>query len=355
MDERTALPLLRSTFEAVTGLVVQDWEEQPQLRGSHTRPDVRLVASGTPFIAEYKAAATTEQIGAAAHLLSAAAEPGTVPLLVVPYMGEVGRQMCRAVGVSWLDLSGNADISAPPVRIRILGEPNRFKRPGRPTTLFAPRSARVARVLLQHSEQTWLQGELADLSGLSRGFLSRLLPRYEEAGFVTREPLGRSARYRCVDPDGLLAAWRADYDFTGHTILRGHVASRTGPELLRELANSLSMQQIDYAATGLAAAWLWEPFAAFRTAAIYLASWPSPSLMAELGFHEGARGSNAWLVVPNDDGVFDGAVHLEGVRCVSAVQVYLDLKGQPERADEAAEELRRLHLTWPRTSQGVES
>ena len=66
----------------------------------------------------------------------------------------------------------------------------------------------------------------------------------------------------------------------------------------------------------------------------------------EIGFHEGARGSNTWLVVPDDAGVFTGAIERDGIRCVSPIQTYLDLKGQPERAEEAGAELRRLHFAW---------
>jgi hypothetical protein len=52
-----------------------------------------------------------------------------------------------------------------------------------------------------------------------------------------------------------------------------------------------------------------------------------------------------WLVVPNDEGVFDGAAEREGVRCVHPVQAYLDLKDHPERSAEAAQQLRRKLLS----------
>ncbi len=45
-------------------------------------------------------------------------------------------------------------------------------------------------------------------------------------------------------------------------------------------------------------------------------------------------------------GVFHGVQEVVGVRCVHPVQVYVDLKGHPERADEAAEHLLREHLKW---------
>jgi len=63
-----------------------------------------------------------------------------------------------------------------------------------------------------------------------------------------------------------------------------------------------------------------------------------------VGLREEPQGENVWLVVPNDVGVFQGAADHQGVRCVHPVQVYLDLKGHPERAVEAAEQLRRQVL-----------
>lgn len=60
----------------------------------------------------------------------------------------------------------------------------------------------------------------------------------------------------------------------------------------------------------------------------------------------GDRGANVWLVVPKDVGVFHGQRKVEDIQCVHPVQVYLDLKGHPERATEAADELLRRELNW---------
>jgi len=68
---------------------------------------------------------------------------------------------------------------------------------------------------------------------------------------------------------------------------------------------------------------------------------PSATLLAALSFREESRGANVWLVVPNDDGVFQGTQTKEELVCVHPVQVYLDLKGHPERSAEAADRLRQ--------------
>ena len=146
----------------------------------------------------------------------------------------------------------------------------------------------------------------------------------------------------------LLDAWSEGYKFSRHTLLQGHVAARSGDALLRFACDVLSAQKVEHAATGLAAAWTLTRFAAFRLATIYLGDDPSPSLLEKLGFREDPRGANLWLVIPDDEGVFQGAAVRDGIRCVHPVQVYLDLKEHPERAKEAAERLRADLLKWGR-------
>ncbi len=77
---------------------------------------------------------------------------GTVPLLVVPFMGATGKDLCAADGVSWMDLSGNANIKGPGLVVRVEGLANKYPRRGRPSSVFAPKSARVTRTLLLNPE-----------------------------------------------------------------------------------------------------------------------------------------------------------------------------------------------------------
>ena len=94
----------------------------------------------------------------------------TIPVVVVPYMGEVGKWLCEEAGVAWFDLSGNARIAGPGFRAQIEGNPNQFKRPGRPRNLLAPKSDCIARWLLIKRDQSLTQRELARVSGLDGGF-----------------------------------------------------------------------------------------------------------------------------------------------------------------------------------------
>ena len=121
------------------------------------------------------------------------------------------------------------------------------------------------------------------------------------------------------------------YNFNKHYVLRGHVAARSGEALLRQLSARLNRASVPYAATGLAAAWSLDHFAGFRTVSMYLWQEPSSDLIDALSFREDTRGANVWLIIPNDEGVFDGASIRNGIHCVHPVQAYLDLHAHPER------------------------
>jgi hypothetical protein len=258
-------------------------------------------------------------------------------------MGDVGRRFCEEAEIGWIDLSGNGHIRAKGLFVHVEGRPNRFKAAGRPANVFAPKSARIARWLLIHPDQPISQREIAQAVDMDEGFVSRIVSRLEEEELVLRD---QSGRLFPRDPKLLLGAWVESYRFSAHAVLKGHVAARSGEELLAKVTAELSAAGVKHAATGLGAAWLYSHFASFRLASVYVDEPLDQSTLERIGFREDPRGANLWLVVPKDVGVFHGAEVREGVKCVHPVQVYLDLAEHPERAQEAAERLREEYLNW---------
>jgi hypothetical protein len=302
--------------------------------------DLVLSAAGQTFVVEVLGSAAVGSVAARAERVVEVAKKlrrRVIPLVVVPFMSEAGRQACEAARVSWLDLSGNAHIIAPGFRVIVDGRPNRFRGPGRPASIFAPKSSRVVRWLLMHPHQAFTQREIARATDMTEGFVSRIAARLEHDSYVVRESGGA---LRAKDPQLLLDAWRQEYQFGKHKLIQGHVAVRSGPALAGSVSDTLVAFGVEHAATGLLAAWQMTSFASFRIATFFLAVEPSQELIAKLRFRAEPRGANLWLVVPNDAGVFHGAEPCAGIRCVHPVQAYLDLKEHPERAAEAADRLR---------------
>ena len=311
-------------------------------------PDLLVEASGYHFLVECKGTATRAPLLMALQQIAEIKDffqKDAVPLIVVPYMGKSGIDFCQDHDLSWIDFSGNAHIKAPGLLIHVEGRPNRFKNVGRPASVFAPKSARIARQLLIEPGKSYNQRELSQITGLDEGHTSRIVRRLEELNLIDRDDQGS---LRPPDPDQLLDAWLETYDFSKHQIIKGHIAARSGEELLKRMSQTLAEQQIGYAATGLAGAWQYTHFAKFRLVTLYLAEPPGKNLFDGLHFREDSRGANTWLVVPNDTGVFHGSSIRDDIVCVHSVQIYLDLKGHPERAKEAASMIRHESLKWRR-------
>lgn len=310
----------------------------------NNRADLLVSAGNFNFAVEWKASGQASAVAMAIRSIQRFVEKSRrkfIPLVAAPFIGEVGQKLCEEAEVCWLDLSGNAHLAGPGLRVNIEGKPNQFKRPGRPRSLFAPKSSRIARWLLIEPERAFSQRELAKATGLDEGFTSRIVRQLEEQRLVERD---KNGVVKVADFDALLDAWREAYDFSRHHIVRGHIAARSSDDVLRQLAAQLKQSKVEHAATGLAGAWLINQFAGFRLVVFYVGQMPSTVALNEMGFHEEQRGENVWLVVPNDEGVFHGAVEHAGIRCVHPVQVYLDLKNHPERSAEAAEQLRQKIL-----------
>ncbi len=315
-----------------------------------TQADLLIRGRDAAVAVEWKAAGDAANVSGAVQQLSTFRSAGgrhlkgLVPLVAVPFMGETGRRLCAQAGVSWLDLSGNAWIDTPGYRIRILGNPNRFAARGRPADVFAPKSSRVIRALLIEPDRAFSQAELASVSGVDKGRISRLARRLRAMGLI--EQVASDRTLRLSNPALALDAWHEAYDFWKHDVRQGHVASRDADELIRKLAKASPGASRPWALTGLAAAWHLTRWAMFRLTTIFVRERPSDEWLSAIGFREEPRGANLWIARPVDDGVFEGVRTIDGAPCVHPLQAYLDLKAHPERAHEAADELRKRHLNW---------
>jgi hypothetical protein len=314
------------------------------LRPSVPGADLVARVRGTTFVIEAKHRGDLVSVQNAAFQVGRLGLPrGSVPLVAVPFMTERSAACLAEIGLSWFDLAGNADITAPGLRVRIRGQARPPRRRGRPADPFAPKRARISHLLLQRPSITWRQQDLANASGLDRGYVSRTLQVLISAGLVERRG-GREFGPR--DASSYFEAWRDAYRFSQHQVLKGHVGARSGEELSEQFARRADAASLRYALTALPAAFQLAAFGGFRLVTAYLASAPEESWLSDLRFRPEPRGANLWLVVPKDEGVFLGAQATGGLHCVSAVQVSLDLKDHPERAAEADAALRQKLLTW---------
>lgn len=295
---------------------------------------------GRQWAIEVKSSSRPGQVERAASQLHALRDAGAISVLVVPFMSKAGADAAERAGLNWIDLSGNAHIRAENLHVWVQGRPNEFRSPGRPSSPFAPKSARVSRVLLLDPSRWWRQKDLAAATGLDDGNVSRIVRRLDEELLLER----RERELRPRDPNLLLDTWAQDHRFDRHDIVPAHL-SGTGIELARGLGDHLAGLEVRHAFTGLAAAWAIDQFARFRLTSVYVEGDPR-AVADRLEIRQEPKGANVQLVGPDDVGVFAGEQDHAGLHCVSAVQIYLDLLHLPERAEEAARHLRERRLDW---------
>lgn len=306
--------------------------------------DAVIDAAGRRWLIEMKSSSSPGAVAAAADRLAALADNDAVALVVVPYMTPAGAKAAADRGLNWIDLSGNARLRDEDLYVWVQGRPNKFVGRGRPSSAFAPKSSRVVRAMLLGPERWWLQKELSEHTNLDPGRVSRVVRRLEGDQLLARD----GTLLRPGDPDLLLDAWADDYRFDRHDIVTGHI-SGTGVELARELHERLRGADVDHAFTGLPAAWAIDHFARFRLSSVYVSGDPRDAADA-VALRRNERGANVQLIGPDDIGVFDGRRVVDELPCVSAVQVYLDLGHLPERAAEAADQLRDHRKLWDATN-----
>ncbi len=342
--------ILAALPQVVGQLLKLPREAEPQPCNQNKGADVCFRVGPHVLVVEVKSSSRVAHVNQGINdLISSKASQAAnaIPILAVPFMGDSGKQICSSRGVGFVDLSGNAHIEARGLLIHVEGRQNKYVARGRPASPFSPKASRVSRLLLRDPDRWWSQKELAQESQLGAGYISRLAKRLFEDGLIQRN---EGQHIKPGDPGLLLDAWRNDYKFERHLSITGHVSSRTGSELSRRAGDVLSEAKIQYAVTGLSGAELLAPFAAYRRATIFVSTQPGEEVLERLKFRTEKTGANLWLVVPDDPSVFWDTHKVGDTCCASALQIYLDLKGMPERADEAAKYLRSEHLNWSRNA-----
>lgn len=342
------VPRLLEEWTGLPARVVSDGP-LPEADGARDEVDAVLEWAGERLLVAMKSGARAAQVESAIrHLQYAAGRPQDTYkglLLVVPFMGAVGERHCKQAGLSWLDLSGNAEIRLGPIRVHRRGQPNRFASRRGSRGPFSTKASRIPRLLLRDPSRWWRQEELIDQTGLSRGYVSDVAAELQEMGLVLRD---EHRKLRPHDPGVLLDDWWEEYAPLEGIPVIGYVAARSGEALMNMMAAKLEAASLTYAITALGAAWLLAPMARFRKLHVYVRGRPEDRLLEDVGFRKGEKGANLQVIVGPDDAVWKDATEVGGMKCVSALQTYLDLKNGPERSTEAAKHLRDRHLLWPR-------
>jgi len=305
------------------------------LRGERRTLIAEVKASGQPRRAR-------EAIWQLRRILAHARYAAAYALFIAPSVSESTVRMCLEAGVGYLDLAGNCLINLPDLFIERSGADSGYKERGGTASLFSPKSSRVLRVLLSDAHRTWQVQQLAGTAHVSLGLASKV-----KQGLLDREWIAATATgVRMSRPEELLNAWAESYAYEKSTAVA--LYSLEGPaETESAIAAYCAERGIDYALTGFSGARLTAPRVRYTRATVYVAG-EVDALAASVGLKRVETGANVLLLKPYDEGILFGAAERFGLRVVSPIQLYLDLRSMAGRADEAADELlhREIRPGW---------
>jgi hypothetical protein len=261
---------------------------------------------------------------------------GELAVLVAPFVSERGREMCKRLGIGFVDTSGNAHIQVDGLLIDRWGQGSRTKERQVLRRLLSRKATWVIRRLLTEPDRAWTLAELAKRSGVSLGHAKKTVDRLDEEGYVSK---GRGTT-RLVDGTGLLDTWAASYRSDTLRAEGFYCPTKSQIKVLDALA---TLPEGSYALTLGAAASLVAPFVRSTDIYFYVPGGRAPVAKA-LDLVPVEFGGNVYIVTPSDESVLFDARTVRGLMVVSDLQLYLDLIKYPARGREQAEHLRERLL-----------
>lgn len=320
------------------------WTVKKASQNGESGPDLLVSAkfSGKPysFCIEIKSAGYPQHIRNAVATLEdfRKSHSRCYPIVAVSLISKQGKDICNAHDIGYLDTAGNIKIVSGSIFIEKESTkgplPGFVKNEAQSQSMFSPKASRIAKCLLAQPQKKWAQKEIVNITGLSKGMVSRVVGRMINAGFlsVTKGTLSVSSF------DDLLAAWAEAALKTRESPKRFYVWAQNPRKLMRSIAEQLNQHAVKYAFTGEAGASLRAPFSTFEIVAFYIESFDKFPV-SQLSAQETGKGFNVVLLEPRDEAILAQAVTRSGMKVADDLQLYVDLMKNPLRGQKQAEHL----------------
>ena len=275
-------------------------------------------------------------------LLNKDSKVNFLPFLVSSYLSPSRRQKCKEEGVFFLDLSGNVYLKHGGLNVEREGFRNLFpeKRSGR--SPFSDKASLILRVMLDNADKFWGVLELAQVVGLSPGFVSKMVKELEKRHYVA----SFEKKLKLKNPESILEDWIHDYNYKKNREFKYFCLAKGPEDIMEKLRAADVPEDIGYVLSLQAGANLVSPHSIYNEVHLYVSSKDDIDFFSkELNLKQVERGANLIFLLPYyRQSVFFGKQKVKDLWVASNVQLYLDLYNYPVRGLEQAEHLydRRL-------------
>jgi hypothetical protein len=245
---------------------------------------------------------------------------GHIPLLVVaPWISSRTQELLTREGINYIDLTGNALIKLenPALYISAVGATKNPQPASRgQARVRGPKAARLIRLLVD-IRPPYGVSEIAAATGLTPGYISRLLDALDRDALVERT---RRGRVQDTDMPGLLRRWAESYDVLKTNDVSAFLAPAGAKDALSQLAELSDPPAV--AVTGSFAAVRLAPVAAPALLMAYCNE--VDALIRTLGLLPADEGANVALLRAFDPVVWQRGTEDSDVLYVAPSQAAVD-------------------------------
>lgn len=261
-------------------------------------------------------------------------------VVAAPFITKEGAAVCQEEKVGYYDLAGNCRLVFGNYYIERTGRPNPYRKNHGAfvANLYGPRSERVLRTLFEECDKAWRVVPLAQEAHVSTGTVSIVRNLLLDREWAQEAEGG----LRLTQPERLLNDWTAVW-VRRREKTSTYFTLKPLADVESQMAEFARRQNRRFALTGVAGAWRIAPMTKYMRTQAYWDGDPA-NLAQEIGLKSAEAGANVQIMLPRDEGIFFNKEEIDGIPVVSPLQLYLDLKREPARGEEAAEHLRRTKL-----------
>jgi hypothetical protein len=263
-------------------------------------------------------------------------------ILAAPYLSDTSRQICKEAGIGCIDLAGNAFLSFRTIYIDRSNRPNPFAVTRISKSVFSPKSSRILRVLLSNPSKKWYVENMSKEAGISIGLTSRVKQVLLAEEWIKEE----DKRFYLAKSEEVLAQWVNNYSYEKN-LMFSFYSSLSEDQLEATIKNECEKRKYRYGLALFSGARKIAPFVRFMRFFSYIDG-DIEEIANALQFKKVETGANVTILQPYDEGIFYGLQEINGIKVVSDIQLYLDLKSYKGRGEEAAQAIfeQRIKPKW---------
>jgi hypothetical protein len=262
--------------------------------------------------------------------------PEYYPMIISIFIGPGGRELLRKEEISYMDTIGNIGLFLKDGFILIESKESIKKESKELKSLFAPKSSRVIRIMLENSSKSWRFEELSNISVTSIGQVHKVIKKLENEELIKKDEEG----IKLSRPSELLNRWSSTYNIIQENKTDSYYISENSNEkIIEKLVNIASKEKFTYSFTLFAGANMIIPYIRTQQIHLYL-SGNKDEFVKKSGLKPVTSGGNVHIITPYDEGIFNPIQTINKIKVVGNIQLYLDLVNYPARGKEQAEILR---------------